>query len=905
MVGTTKLKSQPAVVTTPKTAPIAPPVAKAAARPAAKPDSNFDAEKKKKGNLTGAFKPVARAKPASVQLSAEVKSIRSAAAVNGAAPAKADAKVSGAAQRLAAKTPATAKDLIAENAKLTPAQQHELKLALPDKLRLALDAELAKMSPDQRGPQITWMGDKNLPGVGKDGYIAVTVGPTVLIKEDGGTTKIKYASKIDLGNGKSITATPHGNGDLLVKYGNQTLKATRVVGGWQFSELTRSPRDGDTIDHEGKAWRPLNTANKDQALMITAFREGGIIAGDFGARLDPGTEQIFRDRAIEAAIPGAREAITKLSQDAATYTGFVQSSAEWVATNQKWLAPAVKAGHIGMTQNKDGSVSLELTRPSGMRDSEWKKIQAEFGPKVAQFAERLSNDQKWLSTQLYTRDTAAYGALNTFNGPSFQKYLATLPPRERLDEVMRLSQSLKGSGAGVSLANELFGAEAFKVGANGKLEPATPLAKSIFEGARTPEAIESLKQLALSLGPQLSMSGAASLARSLEIVRGEPLNTKQRAAVDALHAVKTPEDFKQLTDPDPKSAPSVLDKAGDVSDLLAELGSASGADKLGSATNKVVKGASDLLDTQAARLTRGSAYVATFQVFNSTKDLLQKGVTVDTAAAFAEDATRAIGTWGAVMEAAGKTGYLSKVGKFAGPVSDAIGLVNDMRRESSSAEGAYRNNVHVGASALILGGGLVGCAGGPRHQAGLRPHQRVVRRDARQSQTVAEHPVAMATPRRRPERLQESGCARRCSFVRLSGLTPRATFLHGSEVPLHAADVVEPRRLPCAAADARPRSPHGVPGAGHADLLPRAVRREAELVWSARVVRHLRSGPDLLRERHVRDHHAVRARRDGRLHRSLRRTGRRLRSHGPVRRVRRRWPGAAVPRDAQLDRSSR
>ncbi|MBL8914727.1 MAG: hypothetical protein JNM17_28740, partial [Archangium sp.] len=90
---------------------------------------------------------------------------------------------------------------------------------------------------------------------------------------------------------------------------------------------------------------------------------------------------------------------------------------------------------------------------------------------------------------------------------------------------------------------------------------------------------------------------------------------------------------------------------------------------------------------------------------------------VDTAASFAEDAARAVGTWGAVLDTFGKGAHwLSKAGKIAGPVSDAIGLVNDMRRDASSSEGTYRNNVHVGASALILAGGL---AGGPVGVAGV------------------------------------------------------------------------------------------------------------------------------------------------------------------------------------------
>ncbi|MFT3707392.1 MAG: hypothetical protein QM817_06960 [Archangium sp.] len=729
MVATSKVNSGPRpVVTAPKdpvAASVTTSVAGATTQATAKPpppSSDFDASaKKKKANLTGGFKPVPRggAGVGAPQLNADVKSFRAAAAVNGAQASQTsnvDKKVNDAVSRLAAKNPVTAKDLIAENAKLDPKQQHALMMALPDKTRMALDAELKKLPPDQRGEQLTWMGDKNLQGVGKDGYVTVTVAPTLNIIENGGTTKIQYASKIDLGNGKSVTTDKGPDGNLYVKFGKETLRAEKVVGGWAFFKEVKSGQQGDVIGHDGKIWRPINVATKEQMTMITAFREGATMAQNFSGRLDPGTEQVFRDRAIDAAIPGARKQLETLSKDAATWNGFAKSSADWIATNQKWLAPAVQGGHVKMTQNPDGSVSLELNRAPGMRDSEWKKIQDEFGPKVKQFGERLSKDQQWFSTELSIRDRAATGALETFRGPSFQKYLSTLSPRERLDEVTRLSQALKGTSAGVSLANELMGPDAFKV-VNGKLEPANDLAKTVFGNARTPEAREAMQMLALSAGPQLSMSGADTLARTFEVLRGEPLTARQREGVEALHNIKTPKEFTALVDPDPKSPPSVLDKAGDVSDLLAELGGASAAEKLGSSTNRVAQAGKSAFDgPRGQALTAGSAFVATFQVYNSTKDLIQKGVTVDTAAAFAEDATRAVGTWGSVMEMMGKTGWLSKAGKVAGPVSDAIGLINDMRRDSSSSEGAYRNNVHVGASALILAGGLVG---GPVGVAGV------------------------------------------------------------------------------------------------------------------------------------------------------------------------------------------
>ncbi|MBL8911171.1 MAG: hypothetical protein JNM17_10800, partial [Archangium sp.] len=632
MVGPSKLSPRPAGTSKTSVAKeVAAPTTTTVTAPPAKPkpDSNFDGVKKKGASLTGtaAYKAVVRAKPGAPDESANVKALRSAAAVNGPAGAtasKGDPKVNDALGRLNAKNPVTAKDLIAENAKLDPKQQHDLMMALPDKTRLSLDAEMKKLWPEQRGEQLTWMGDKNLP-TGKGGYVTVTVAPTVTVQTGKDSVKLQYASKIDLGNGKSVTAKQGPGEHITVKYGNTTLHAEKVVGGWKFYEPVKGMATNGDHFVDGKAWRELSSATKDQMTAITAFREGAVMAQNFSGRLDPATEQVFRDRAIEAAIPGARKQLETLSADAAKWTEFAASSATWLAANQKWLAPAVQGGHVAMKQNPDGSVSLSLNRAPGMRDSEWKKLQDEFGPKVAEFGARLSKDQQWFATELSIRDRAASGALETFRGPSFQKYLSTLPPRERLDEVTRLAQALKGSGAGVSLAQDLFGADAFKV-VNGKLEPASDLAKTVFAGARTPEAREAMQQLALSLGPQLNLSGSDTLARTVEVLRGEPLTAKQRAGVDALHNVTTPKEFKALVDPDPKSPPSVLDKAGDVSDLLAELGGASAADKLGSSTNRIAKaGASAFDGPRGTALTAGSAFVATFQVFNSTKDLIQKG----------------------------------------------------------------------------------------------------------------------------------------------------------------------------------------------------------------------------------------------------------------------------------------
>ena len=132
-----------------------------------------------------------------------------------------------------------------------------------------------------------------------------------------------------------------------------------------FKEQVKTGKPGELPGPDGKFWRTVSPGSKEQQTMIAAFREGATMAQNIGGRLDPGTEQLFRDRAIDAAVPGARKALEKLSTDAAQWTGFVKSSAEWVGANQKWLAPALKAGHLEMLQSPDrftdGSVYCTCT----------------------------------------------------------------------------------------------------------------------------------------------------------------------------------------------------------------------------------------------------------------------------------------------------------------------------------------------------------------------------------------------------------------------------------------------------------------------------------------------------------------------------------------------------------------
>ncbi len=497
--------------------------------------------------------------------------------------------------------------------------------SLPYEVRAKLTAELEKLPADQRGTQLSWLGDRNLAGLSKDGYVAITPGRSYYLNDN--RYPVTWAERIDLGNGRTITAS-HEDGYMMVKMGSKKLRAEWTPTGWQFFERTHSPRNGDRIDHEGRAWRPVTAPDKEEALLITAFREGSAVAAGFSGKLDPATEQLFRDQEITAQIPAARKAFDQLEA-------------------------------------------------------------------------RTKDLEQWTSAP-------------------YQKCLEGLPPHQRLAEATRVSQALKGTAAGRQLAESLFGDRALRQDASGKLVPSTAFAKMVLEGAwSSRDGREALRELTLSLAPQLPGAGHESLGRMFEVMRGRALTAREWEAVIALHNVSSPKELEKLVKPDAKSPQSALDKAGDVSDLLSELGSAAEPDKLRAAGGGVTEAlkirraadaAADALESKAATFARGAHYVALFQVFNSTKDLITEGINVDTASAFAEDAARAIGTWGAVAEAAGKTGFITKVGRVAGPVSDAIGLINDMRRadKTSSSEGRYRANVHVGASALILAGGLAG-----------------------------------------------------------------------------------------------------------------------------------------------------------------------------------------------------
>ncbi len=243
--------------------------------------------------------------------------------------------------------------------------------------------------------------------------------------------------------------------------------------------ITARREQAGLIDANGKAWHPLTYADKDQWLMVSAFREGSTVSSGIEGNLDPATSLLFRDQQITAQIPAARKARDSLTVESAKLTGWVNSSAASLTESQKLIGPALRAGYVKMTTDTDGRVSLSLNRPSGMRDSEWQKIQTEFGPKVAAQSKRLGDDQQWLGTQIDMRDRAAFGVIGTFRSAPFQKYLAGLSPTERVAELIRMSESLKGSSAGHRFAADLFGPSALPAA----MDPTTALSRST-SGAR-------------------------------------------------------------------------------------------------------------------------------------------------------------------------------------------------------------------------------------------------------------------------------------------------------------------------------------------------------------------------------------------------------------------------------------
>jgi hypothetical protein len=501
--------------------------------------------------------------------------------------------------------------------------------------------------------------------------------------------------------------------------GGRELRAELTGSGWEWRERSRSGKNGDLLDGKGGFWTPLTMASKEQWVMVKAFEAGAMLARGAEGRFDPTTEAQFRDQALDAQIPQVRSTIDTLAKEAKSLDEWVHSAVRSFADSKAWLEPAFRSGVLEMKPEADGTVNLRLKRLPGMTDAEWRRLETAFGPKVAQYEKQLQSDQSWLGTRLSMRERSADQLVRKVFEPAYQRFLAGLPSHERLAEMTRIAQAVRGTSAATRLAETLFSERALKADASGILAPATDFSKLVLDGAWSSESGRlALSELALSLGSQLPRSGAQSLERVVEVMLGRELKPSERVLVSELHAVKSPQAFQALLKPDSNSPPSVLQKAGDLSDLLTELGTMSGAKKLGKATSPTVRAVADAFDgTPAQRLTTGAHFLALFQLYNSSKDLLEKGASVDTAASFAEDLTRAVGTWGAIAEVAGKgSGLAARVGRVAGPISDAIGLVNDIRREASTADGRYKKQLHVGASGLILAGGL---AGGPVGVAGV------------------------------------------------------------------------------------------------------------------------------------------------------------------------------------------
>lgn len=649
-------------------------------------------------------------------------------------PKSMDEKVGKALQRLMVGSESTGATLRDELVKLNPSQQLELIKSLPYAFREALVGELKKLPPSERGPQLVWLGREGLSGIAKDGYVSVT-SARELVQGNGGRpgerweVRTKYPEKIDLGNGKTLCAEPdpNGAGALIVKLGTKELRAEWKGGGWEWRERSRAGATGDLADGKGGFWKSVHAANKEEWTMIKTFEAGAKVAqgstGRFASfgNYDPSTEQLFRDQAIDAQIPGVRKQLDALAASTAKQGEWVNNAAESLAHSQQWIGPALQKGHLTLQPTDDGGLALRLNRAPGMSNGEWQKLQAEFGPKVAKYEKELQADHSWLASNMSAKEHSARELVSTFFEPAYQKYLSTLPPRERLAEVTRISETVKGTAAGTSLADALFSPNELPADRQGNLTPSSQFGKTVLEGAwSTPEGREQLRELTLSMVPQLSGPSEATFVRMFEVMRGQTVSPQQASALGALHDITSPKEFDTLLKPEKGASPQLLQQAGDISDLLSELGSANGTEKLRKAGAMLGGPTSDAiaktLDGPARTFTRGAHAVALFQVARSTRDLFTKGPTVDTTASFAEDATRALGTWGAIAEAAGKTGFITKLGKVAGPVSDLIGLVNDMRRTASSDEGRYDNGVHVGASALILAGGL---AGGPVGVAGV------------------------------------------------------------------------------------------------------------------------------------------------------------------------------------------
>ncbi len=667
--------------------------------------SSFGRAVKKPVSLSGAFKALNRAagelvKPGGVELALEVAGKMLVASA--AASASKDVKVQEAFKKVVAQP--GAQTFLAEAKKLKPSGQLELLRALPYEARVKIEGELAKLTPSQRSPQLVWLGDKDLRGLGKDGYIAVTAAPSERVSVDG--VRLHYPEKIDLGTGKTITTRRDGAYGVIIKSGGKELRAEWKGNGWEYRAPDKAGTNHNISDGKGGFWKPLHAANHEQWTMIKAFEAGTLVARGVTGELDPQTLELFRDQAITANIPVMRERYDELEKNNVSAAQWAQRAANDLTEVQAKVAGAGK--YLSVTSRDDGSLDVELVRPPGMSNGEWSKITGKFGYSVTLYERKLNEQRNDTIAQLQRRESAASKLTGTFFSEPYQRFLGGLPPEQRLAEVTRLSQAVKGTAAGQRLAEELLSPRALAAGGNGELVPQTPFAKLVLQNARDTEAgREELKNLVLSLGPQLPGPGADSLGRMFEVLRGRELSPAERTAVQALHHVQSPQEFETLTNPPPGSKPFVVEQAGNLASLLSELGEAPSEKKL----NVTGPG----IEPAGRALNRGAHYVAMYQAFNSTKDLLQKGVSPETAVNFAEDAARVLGTWGSILETSGKLG---KVAKFAGPASDAIGLFKDLHtwHKASTSEGSYRAGVHAGAGALILAGGL---AGGPVGVAGV------------------------------------------------------------------------------------------------------------------------------------------------------------------------------------------
>lgn len=592
------------------------------------------------------------------------------------------------------------------------------------------------------GTHQTYVGDQGVSYGDKNGGYAYFTPKTITSKADGRTLTIP--DRLDLGGRRvPVTSTTAHRFDgtqetaLVVQRGKDRVVALPGPGTALRFYAPTETMTKDTITVDGKVYAPWTSGESQGQVDVAVGFQHAYAAANSGRARVSSAEHDVRTRQFNEARSGETMTLTReldartrgiiegaQSSIAAANTRLETERSEFVGL-YKDLAPLIAGGYLSVDlDEKTGKVDLRLQQGKLGR-ADFDKLVERFGPKIDAYQRTLSGSSERLATTIAAREAHAESYLRYASSSDFTSYLESLTPEARSGEMAKLATALTGTAAGQKLADQLQTATYSRTNA--------PAIVRMILDEPTPRTTATADNLAV-VG-QMAAASAAFLPDAtrhglyVQLVTGKAPTAEEKKVIEGM--MKAQAQVAELKVPE-AARPALLEAAmkkvfvqypGPTSHLFHAYahtmhhaaGAAShagvhAADDVAHATVGAAGGHGASWGQRGLMIGAAGFSMVSFGI--SISHLMHAPTVGNVAHVGIEGLNTGVMLAGAaesfMAHGSSKAAFLSKVGKYGGPVVAAAHLVMDAVNYTSknSPEGKEKAVNQIVGSALILGGAI-------------------------------------------------------------------------------------------------------------------------------------------------------------------------------------------------------